>query len=77
MSSKRNALLTCLMLPVLSACAPDLIAAKPQAMSDYCLIAKPISYDTKADSAATVSAIEAHNSVWVCLCEHDCPKPSQ
>ena len=42
-------------------------------VGDYCRIAKPISYDSKTDTAETVKAIEAHNSKWVCLCESDCP----
>jgi hypothetical protein len=42
-------------------------------VSDYCRIAKPIGYDSKADTAETVKAIEAHNSAWVCVCEKDCP----
>jgi hypothetical protein len=69
-------LLTCLMLPVLGACAPGLIEAKQPATSDYCRIAKPIGYDSAHDTPQTVAAIEGHNSAWVCVCEHDCPKPS-
>lgn len=46
------------------------------AVSDYCRIAKPIGYDATKDTAETVAAIEAHNSAWVCVCEHDCPKPA-
>ncbi len=42
-------------------------------VGDYCRIAKPISYDSKTDTAETVKAIETHNSTWVCLCESDCP----
>ena len=41
--------------------------------NSYCAIAQPIRYDSRADSAATVARIEAHNSTWVCLCEADCP----
>jgi hypothetical protein len=41
---------------------------------DYCLIARPIGYDTRVDSAETVKEVEAHNSKWVCACENDCPK---
>lgn len=41
--------------------------------SEYCRIARPISYDGKADTAETVSQIEKHNSQFVCLCENDCP----
>ena len=43
-------------------------------VGDYCRIAKPIGYDSKADSPETVKDIEAHNSKWVCVCENDCPK---
>jgi hypothetical protein len=42
-------------------------------VSDYCRIAKPIGYDSAADTAETVKAVEAHNSAWVCVCEKDCP----
>jgi hypothetical protein len=43
-------------------------------VSDYCRIAKPISYDGLRDTPETVRDIEAHNSRWVCVCENDCPK---
>lgn len=46
----------------------------PIVVSDYCRIAKPLSYDSARDSAATIKDIEEHNSKWVCLCEDDCPK---
>jgi hypothetical protein len=59
-------------LPALSACAHG--STPPPAVNSYCAIAKPIYYDTRADSANTVKQIEGHNSVWVCLCEQDCPK---
>lgn len=73
MSSKRTKLLLCLTLLVLSGCAS---ASTTPASGEYCRIAKPIRYNSKADTPATVAAIEAHNSAWVCLCEHDCPKLS-
>lgn len=62
------------LLPILcvtSACVSGSTA--PLVVSDYCRIAKPIGYDSKADTAETVKVIEAHNSQWVCLCESDCP----
>ena len=62
------------LLPILcatSACVAGSTA--PLVVSDYCRIAKPIGYDSKADSAETVKAVEAHNSAWVCVCEKDCP----
>jgi hypothetical protein len=43
-------------------------------VGDYCRIAKPISYDSKTDTAETVKEIEAHNSKWACVCDGDCPK---
>jgi len=43
-------------------------------VSDYCRIAKPICYDSRADTAETVKAIEAHNSAWACVCDKDCPR---
>lgn len=72
MCSKHTRLLLFLMLPVLSACAHGSTALT--ATSDYCRIAQPMAYDSKADSAPTVATIEAHNSAWVCVCEHDCPE---
>ena len=62
------------LLPILcatSACVSGSTA--PLVVSDYCRIAKPIGYDSKADSAETVRAIELHNSAWLCVCEKDCP----
>jgi len=62
------------LLPILcatSACVSGSTA--PLVVSDYCRIAKPIGYDSKADSAETVKAVEAHNSAWLCVCEKDCP----
>ena len=62
------------LLPILcatSACVSGSTA--PLVVSDYCRIAKPIGYDSKADTAETVRAIELHNSAWLCLCEKDCP----
>ncbi len=62
------------LLPILcatSACVSGSTA--PLVVSDYCRIAKPIGYDSKADSAETVKAIELHNSAWLCVCEKDCP----
>lgn len=67
----RSGLLTLLILPALSGCAH--VSTPPPATNTYCAVAKPIRYDSRADSAATVAQIEAHNSVWVCLCEQDCP----
>lgn len=61
--------LTCL---VLSACAHG--STELTATSDYCRIATPIMYDSKHDTKETVAAVEAHNSQYVCVCEHDCPK---
>ena len=45
-------------------------------VGDYCRIAKPISYDSKTDTAETVAQVEAHNSKWACVCgaPPDCPK---
>jgi hypothetical protein len=43
-------------------------------VGDYCRIAKQISYDSKTDTAETVKEIEAHNSVYECVCNDDCPK---
>ena len=44
-------------------------------VGDYCRIAKPISYDSKTDTAETVAQVEAHNSKWACVCgvPPDCP----
>ena len=62
------------LLPILfglSGCVLDSTA--PAVVSDYCKITKPISYDSLKDTAETIAEIEAHNSRYVCVCEHDCP----
>ena len=43
---------------------------------DYCRIAKPITFDGKADTAETITQIQLHNSQYMCVCENDCPRPS-
>lgn len=73
MSNRRTLPLLSLMLPVLSGCATDL-TSRVVAISDYCRIAQPIEYNSLRDSSETVAAIERHNSQYVCVCEHDCPK---
>lgn len=71
--TRRSSILA-LTLLTLSGCATVSTTPAPT-VSDYCRIAKPIRYNSKLDSAPTVAAIEAHNSSWVCVCEHDCPQP--
>ena len=61
--------LLCLTLLAMSGCAAALTAP----VSSYCAIAKPISYDSRADTSVTVAAVQAHNSKWLCVCEADCP----
>ena len=72
MSKSRLARLSllCLMLPAMTGCAAALTAPA----SSYCLVAKHITYDAAQDTAETVAEVEAHNSVFVCVCEADCPK---
>lgn len=74
MNTKLNKQWPYLILFALTGCANGLTA--PATISDYCQIAKPISYDTKIDSRETVAEIENHNSKWVCVCENDCPHKS-
>ena len=50
------------------------VSTVPTPPAAYCKIAKPITYDSTADSAETVRQIDEHNGTWVCLCENDCPK---
>ena len=70
--SRKLKKLSALLIPlVMTACARG---STVPAVSDYCAIAKPISYDSKTDSAATITQIQIHNSQFVCVCEHDCPK---
>ena len=59
-----------LILCVMNGCAAGLTAP----VNSYCAIAKPITYDAKQDTPETISEVELHNSVFVCLCEDDCPK---
>ncbi len=63
-------LLLLLILFALGGCA----TASTVPVNSYCAIAKPISYDAAKDTAETVKEVETHNSVFVCLCEQDCPK---
>ena len=62
-------LLPLLILSVTSGC----VTGSTALVGDYCRIAKPISYDSKADTAETVKAVENHNSKWACVCDGDCP----
>ena len=73
MSPKLKKLSVPLILLVTSGCAAGLTPPRV-AVGDYCRIAKPITYNSKLDSPKTVGQIEAHNSIWVCVCEGDCPK---
>lgn len=75
MSSKLKTLCASLILLAMSACAAGLTAPEPGAVSDYCRIARPISYDASKDTPETVRQVEAHNSQYVCVCENDCPRP--
>ena len=58
-------------LSVMTGCATVSTELKP--ISDYCRIAKPITFDSKVDSHETIAQITYHNNQWVCVCEHDCP----
>jgi hypothetical protein len=64
-----------LILSATSACVHDLTEAEIK--GDYCRIAGPITYDTKADTPETVKQIERHNSQFVCVCEGDCPTKTE
>lgn len=75
MLNKLKMLSASLILLATSACAGGLTA--PVVVSDYCRIAKPIGYDSTADTSATVAEVEAHNSRYVCVCEGDCPAPKR
>lgn len=70
MSPRLRSLLMLTTLFVLTGC----VTGSTALVSDYCRIAKPISYDSKADSTETVKAIETHNSQWACVCDNDCPR---
>ena len=62
-----------LLLTILSATS-GCVTGSTALVGDYCRIAKPISYDSKADTAETVKEIESHNSKWACVCDGDCPR---
>lgn len=68
----QSTLLGLTILTATSGCAH--VSTMPPAADTYCAVAKPIRYDSRIDRPATVAQIEAHNSVWACLCEQDCPK---
>jgi len=70
-SSWERLLVAFLMLLGTSACVIG--STGPVPLNSYCAIAKPISYDSKADTVDTVKQIELHNSQYVCICESDCP----
>ena len=72
MSNKLKPLWPLLTLFATSACVENTTA--PVAVSEYCAIAKPISYDRLLDTKETVAEVEKHNSKWECVCNHDCPK---
>lgn len=64
-----------LILSATSACVHDLTGVRT--VSEYCHIASPITYDSKADTPETVAQIEQHNGKWACRCEADCPTPAE
>lgn len=64
--------LLCLILSAMSGCVTGSTGGVP--VNSYCAIAKPISYDATQDTPETVKEVETHNSVFVCVCEQDCPK---
>jgi uncharacterized protein YceK len=66
-----NTLLGLMILSATSGCAH--VSTTQPAINSYCAIAQPMRYNSRLDTPATVAQIEAHNSVWVCLCEQDCP----
>ena len=68
-SPRPRSLLTLTTLLALTGC----VTGSTALVGDYCRIAKPISYDSKTDTAETVKAIETHTSQWACVCENDCP----
>lgn len=71
--SKKLRLLSALpILSVISGCVANTTA--PVAVHDYCELVYPITYDTEHDTDPTIKEIEKHNSVYVCICENDCPK---
>jgi uncharacterized protein YceK len=71
-SNLAKLLLSSLILSATSGCVTGLTEAVPT--NSYCAIAKPITYDAKQDTPETVAEVELHNSVFICLCEQDCPK---
>ena len=69
-SPRPRSLLTLTTLLALTGC----VTGSTALVGDYCRIAKPIGYDSRADTAETVKAIETHNSQWACVCDGDCPR---
>ena len=64
-----------LILSTTSACVHG--STPPPAVNSFCAVAKPIFYDSRADSSGTVKQVEEHNRRFVCLCEGDCPNPEK
>lgn len=64
---------TAIAMLALAGCTLTPPARPMPAPGEYCRIARPIEYDSTADSPETVAAIERHNSQWACVCEGDCP----
>lgn len=76
MSNLPKMLFASLILLAMSACAGSTTA--PGAVSNYCAITQPITYDSTKDSPETVKQVEEHNSRLACVCDDDCPvKPER
>lgn len=67
MPNKQTLLGPILLLSSLSGC--ETVSTVPVVVSEYCRVAKPIEYDSEADTSATVTQIEAHNLRWLSLCD--------
>lgn len=85
MSRRPKGLLIAVMMLATAGCASR-TPEPPKTVSDYCLIAKRMSYaelrrdqvddpGNKADTPETVKQVKDHNSEYACVCGGDCPKP--
>ena len=61
-----------LILFLTSSCAASTTALTQ--VSDFCSIAKPLTFDGKLDTLETQKQIMSFDAQYMCICLHQCPK---